>query len=154
MTTAATIWLTAAIGMTVGAGYPAAGLGLSVLARLVMAGVYQWEIRGLGGMASATVDVVFDEDSGKTWIRLERIREQFHAIERPDVHQGPPGSLVCMRVDLRMPRRRLREFLGQVADLPAVKEIREVPSPPRPGGAGSTTTSSSTAAGPRSDIQS
>jgi putative Mg2+ transporter-C (MgtC) family protein len=128
MTTAATIWLTAAIGMAVGAGYPASALGLSVLARAVLVGVYQWEVRGLGGMTSATVDVTFDEDHGKTWIRLERIREAFQVIERLHVHQGPPGPLVRMRVDLRMPRRHLREFLGQIADLPAVKEIREVSS--------------------------
>jgi putative Mg2+ transporter-C (MgtC) family protein len=130
MTTAAAIWLTAAIGMTVGAGYPASGLGLSVLARTVLVAVYQWEVRRLGGMTSATVEVAFDEDHGKTWIRLERLRDQFQVIERLHVHQGPPGPLVRMRADLRMPRRHLREFLGQVADLPAVKEIREGSSTP------------------------
>ncbi len=131
MTTAATIWLTAAIGMAVGAGYPASGLGLSILARTILVGVYQWEVRRLGGIASATVDVTFDEDHGKTWIRLERIREAFQVVERLHVHQEPPDPLVRMRIDLRMPRRYLREFLGQVADLPAVKEIREVSPTPK-----------------------
>jgi putative Mg2+ transporter-C (MgtC) family protein len=128
MTTAATIWLTAGIGMAVGAGYPATGFSLSVLARAVLAVVYQWEVRGLGGMTSATVEVAFDEDHGKTWIRLERIREEFSVTERLYVREGPPDTLVRMRIDLRLPRRHLREFLGQVADLPSVKEIREVPS--------------------------
>jgi putative Mg2+ transporter-C (MgtC) family protein len=126
MTTAAAIWLTAAIGMTVGAGYPASGLGLSVLARVVLAGVLKWEVRRLGGMTSTSVDLAFDEDHGKTWIRLERIREEFQVTDQLHVRQESVGPIVRMRLELRLPRRRLCEFLEQVASLAAVKEIREL----------------------------
>jgi len=126
MTTAAAIWLTASIGMTVGAGYPASGLGLSLLARVVLAGVLRWEVRRLGGMASTSVELALDEDHGKTWIRLERIREEFQVTEQLHVQKESSGQIVRMRLDLQLPRRHLREFLDQVAALPAVKEIREV----------------------------
>ena len=126
MTTAADIWLTASIGMTVGAGYPASGLGLSLLARVVLAGVLRWEVRRLGGMASTSVELALDEDHGKTWIRLERIREEFQVTEQLHVQKESSGQIVRMRLDLQLPRRHLREFLDQVAALPAVKEIREV----------------------------
>jgi putative Mg2+ transporter-C (MgtC) family protein len=126
MTTAAAIWLTAAIGMTVGAGYPVSGLGLSVLARVVLAVVLKWEVRRLGGMRSTSVELAFDEDHGKTWIRLDRIREEFQVTEQSHAHEKSVGPIVRMRLELRLPRRRLREFLEQVAALPAVKEIREL----------------------------
>jgi putative Mg2+ transporter-C (MgtC) family protein len=126
MTTAAAIWLTASVGMTVGAGYPASGLGLSLLARVVLAGVLRWEVRRLGGMASTSVELALDEDHGKTWIKLERIREEFQVTEQLHVQKESSGQIVRMRLDLQLPRRHLREFLDQVAALPAVKEIREV----------------------------
>src|SRR5262245_10287071 len=48
MTTAATIWATAATGMIVGIGYAGAGLGLSLLMRFVLAAALAFEVRGLG----------------------------------------------------------------------------------------------------------
>jgi putative Mg2+ transporter-C (MgtC) family protein len=124
MTTAAAIWLTASIGMTVGAGYPASGLGLSLLARMVLVGVLRWEVNRLGGMASASVELAVDEDHGKTSIRLDRIREEFHVADQPLTRTGSSNQVLEMRLDLQLPRRHLHEFLEQVAALPAVKEIR------------------------------
>src|SRR5215510_14921029 len=48
MTTAATIWAIAATGMIVGIGYAGAGLGLSLLVRVVLAAALAFEVRGLG----------------------------------------------------------------------------------------------------------
>src|SRR5277367_3716319 len=45
MTTAATIWVMAAIGMTVGAGYGLAGLVLSILVNRVLVGFFLYETR-------------------------------------------------------------------------------------------------------------
>ena len=73
MTTAAAIWMTAAIGITVGVGLPAAGLGLTALVRIILAGVHRWEIRHLGGMKSAVIEIVFDPDQGKTQVRLDGV---------------------------------------------------------------------------------
>jgi hypothetical protein len=77
-------------------------------------------------MASTSVELALDEDHGKTWIRLERIREEFQVTEQLHVQKESSGQIVRMRLDLQLPRRHLREFLDQVAALPAVKEIREV----------------------------
>src|SRR5512141_1199130 len=44
MTTAAAIWMMAAVGITVGVGRPVAGLGLALLVRVILAGVRSWEI--------------------------------------------------------------------------------------------------------------
>jgi putative Mg2+ transporter-C (MgtC) family protein len=125
MTTAAAIWMTAAIGISVGVGLPVAGLGASLLVRGVLAGVYRWEIRHLGGMKLVTVELLFDPDHGKTRIHLERIRESFH-VTGQFVADGEGGNgWVRARMDLALPRGHLYEFLDALAELPAVREIRE-----------------------------
>ena len=126
MTTAATIWITAAIGITVGAGFAVAGVGLSVLVRLVLSGIRGWEIRHLGGMKAVSIEVVFDPDHGKSRVRFERLRDEFHIggqiLEVADAGDGCRRA----RVDLRLPRRHLHEFLEALVALPAVRELSEL----------------------------
>jgi putative Mg2+ transporter-C (MgtC) family protein len=126
MTTAATIWITAAIGITVGAGFLPAGVGLSLLVRLVLSGIRGWEIHHLGGMKSISIELVFDPDHGKSRVRFERLRDEFHISghlrDIVDLENGCRRA----RVDLELPRRHLHEFLEALVGLPAVREIREV----------------------------
>ena len=128
MTTAAAIWMMAAIGITVGVGHPAAGLGLTLVVRLILVGVRRWEIRHLGGVKSVVVEMVFDPDHGKTLIRLDCVREEFHVSGQLVVQPIPGADTMRGRLDLRLPRRHLHEFLGALVDIPAVREIRELPS--------------------------
>ena len=124
-TTAATVWVTAAMGMTVGAGYAVAGLGLSLLTRAALTGIYWWESRVIGEMRAAAVELVFDPDHGKTRIRVARIMEDFHVTHRvPDLEPMPDGML-RLRILYRLPRRQRREFLSHLAELEAMLEIRE-----------------------------
>ena len=139
MTTAASIWMTAAIGITVGAGLPAAGVGLSLLVRVVLAGIRGWEISHLGGMKSVAVEFAFDPDHGKTRLRLEQLRDEFHvSSDIFDYADAGDGSRRA-RIDLLLPRRQLHEFLVALVALPAIREIRELPpDPDRPTGSGTT----------------
>jgi putative Mg2+ transporter-C (MgtC) family protein len=126
MTTAATIWVAASIGMTVGAGYPISGIALAVVVRTVLAGIYGWEIRHLGGLKTATVELLFDPDHGKTRIRLDRARQETR-IDAEFSPEEPLGEdLVRSRIHLYVTRSQLCEFLGSVADLPEIREIRGV----------------------------
>ncbi|HOW64407.1 MAG TPA: MgtC/SapB family protein [Candidatus Paceibacterota bacterium] len=127
MTTAAAIWMMAAVGITIGTGRPGAGLGLALLVRGVLAGVRRWEIRHLGGVTSVAVEVVFDPDHGKTQIRLDSVRELFRVSQRFEVQTMPGQETLSGRLDVRLPRRHLHEFLSALVDMPAVREIREVP---------------------------
>jgi putative Mg2+ transporter-C (MgtC) family protein len=125
MTTAATIWITAAIGMTVGAGYPLAGFATCILVRTVLAGIYGWEIRYLGGMRAVTVELVFDPDHGKTRIHLDHIREEFRVEAELQEHEIRPDATVCATLNVMLARRYLHEFLDTLANMPAVREIRQ-----------------------------
>src|SRR5579871_509672 len=72
-TTAATIWGTAAIGMTAATGFAGAALGLSVLVRAILFGVRRFEVHHLGGYVAQQVTVDFLADGGKTRVRIERV---------------------------------------------------------------------------------
>jgi len=124
MTTAATIWVTAAIGMTVGAGYAGAGLGLSLLVRGVLTLLHVWESRYMGGQG-ASVDLVFDPAGGKTRIRIARILDGFDLAHLPLEWTPLPDGTERLQLTFRLARRHRRDFLLQLAALPEVREIRE-----------------------------
>ncbi len=125
MTTAATIWTTAAIGIVVGTGHPLAGLGASVLVRVVLVAVLQWEIHHLGGIQKVSIAISFDPDHGKTRIKMERLREEFHVIGQGLSFEKLPDGIIRAQLDLLLPRRHLREFLDELASLPGVHSIHE-----------------------------
>jgi putative Mg2+ transporter-C (MgtC) family protein len=134
MTTAASIWVTAAIGMTAGAGYPIAAVGVSVLARVVLTLVRALEVRTLRRAGPVRITATFDPDRGKTRAHLERLLSEF------DIHEGSvrwgetpsgPGE-VELRVALR--GRILCDLADQIASLPGVLSLsREDASLPRSG---------------------
>ncbi|MEK7950246.1 MgtC/SapB family protein [Luteolibacter soli] len=123
MTTAATIWATAAVGMAAGAGHLVGALALSLLMRTVLTAVQGWEIRHLGGMRAVSIELLFEPDHGKTRIRIERLREVFHATARQMQIESLEDGQVRASIEVHLPRRHLRELLNSLADLPAVKEI-------------------------------
>ncbi|MEI6674326.1 MAG: MgtC/SapB family protein [Verrucomicrobiota bacterium] len=126
MTTAATVWITAAIGITVGAGFPLAALATSVLVRAVLVAVLKWEIHHLGGIQTVDIELVFDPDHGKTRIKMERLREEFRVTGQALLYETMPDGIVRARLDLRLPRRHLREFLDELAALSGVRSIHEL----------------------------
>ena len=129
MTTAAAIWIMAAIGITVGVGRPGAGLGLALLVRAILVGVRRWEIRHLGGVTSVTVEIVFEPDHGKTQVRLDHLREEFHVGTHWRVEPGPGSgdNTNRGRLDVALPRKHLHEFLDELVGIAAVREIRQLP---------------------------
>jgi len=129
MTTAASIWMTAAIGMTVGAGYAGAGLGLSLLVRGVLNGIRLWDERRLLTAALTVVELVIDPAHGKTRIQIERILIEFHIHEPLPEQADVAEGFERVRLTFRLPRQHRCAFLNQLAALPAVREIRALDKP-------------------------
>jgi putative Mg2+ transporter-C (MgtC) family protein len=128
-TTAAMIWLTAAVGMIVGSGYPFAGLGVSVLTRLVLAGVNFLEARSVGKITPVPAMIDFDPDHGRTRVRLQRIMGDFN-IPQAAIHWAPltDGSgLVRVTVQLRLQAHHLLEMLDEIICEPTVKAVHGLP---------------------------
>jgi putative Mg2+ transporter-C (MgtC) family protein len=126
MTTAATIWATAATGMIVGIGYVGAGLGLSLLVRLVLTAALALESRALGGVRASRVELVFEANGGKTRVQIEKLMEDFHVSSPLAVGEPAPDGTVGATFQCRLPRRHHREFLNEIASLPAVKRLNEL----------------------------
>jgi putative Mg2+ transporter-C (MgtC) family protein len=123
MTTAATIWIMAAMGMVVGAGYALAGLGLSLLVLGVLTIISSWEKRYLGACQPATVVVSFDPAGGKTMVKIEEILADFHVSYAPPDFTNTPEALKQLRLTYCHKHRHHREFLVHLAGFPEVKEI-------------------------------
>jgi putative Mg2+ transporter-C (MgtC) family protein len=124
-TTAATVWTMAAIGMTIGAGHAMSGLGLSLLVRFALTGIFWCESHIIDEMQVASVELTFDPDHGKTRIRIAKAMDEFH-VRTPvrELDPAPNGDL-RLRIDYRLPRRHAHDFLSRFAALDAVHEMRE-----------------------------
>ena len=126
ITTAATIWATAASGIVIGAGYAGAGLGLSLLIRTVLSGIYWWEQRFVGGLQPTTIELLVDVNHGKTRFHLESLLQEFHAGCLLGPMAAGPDDLARVRLSFRLTHRHRTELLEQLANLHEVREIREI----------------------------
>lgn len=126
MTTAATIWAVAATGMVVGIGYVGAGLSLSVLVRLVLSVALAFESRGLADVRQSRIEILMLVDGGKTRIRIEKIMEDFHLTIPLEIGERSSDGTSQVQLQFRLPRRHRRDFLNELAQLPGVKELKEL----------------------------
>jgi putative Mg2+ transporter-C (MgtC) family protein len=128
MTTAATIWVVAAIGMTIGAGQAGAGLGLALLTWGVLTAVGHWEHSVFGGGRESTIAIVFNPDHGKASIKLEHLLAEF-SISGGAVQPGERDKeREQWSIHYRLPERAHHEFLAALAQMPEVIAIEQPPS--------------------------
>jgi putative Mg2+ transporter-C (MgtC) family protein len=129
-TTAATIWIVAAMGMAIGAGYVPGGIGLAVLTRAVLSGVGTWELSHYGGRHEATVGLVFDPDQGKTEIKIECLLDEFTIPKSRVRRTDEPDGRQRWEIHFRLTARRAREFLMELVKMPEVYKIDREKSTP------------------------
>jgi putative Mg2+ transporter-C (MgtC) family protein len=123
MTTAATIWATAATGMIAGIGYAGAALGTSILVRLVLGAALALESRAMGNVRDAELEIRFDPDGGKSRAHIEKLMEDFHVPGTLECNPAADGGSLRATVRFRLSRRHRREFLHELASLAAVREL-------------------------------
>jgi putative Mg2+ transporter-C (MgtC) family protein len=123
-TTAATIWVSAAIGMLAATGYACAALGVSILIRLLLLGVWKWEVHRLGGLTEIQIDIDFAPNAGKTRVRIERTLVDFEGGAVTAAWSAATEQREHVDLKLRLPHHHLCELLGEIADIPEVLSIR------------------------------
>jgi putative Mg2+ transporter-C (MgtC) family protein len=126
ITTAATIWAASAMGMVIGVGYVGAGLGLSVLIRVVLSGVYWWEHHVAAGSRPTVVELLLDGDHGKTWFRLNDLLGQFHLHDALEHIADEADGSIRVRLRFCLSRHHRTEFLNELASRREVREMREI----------------------------
>jgi putative Mg2+ transporter-C (MgtC) family protein len=122
-TTAAMIWMTAAIGMVMGAGFPVAGFGVTAVVLSLLKFVGRWEHTHQGGVRAETVSVVFEPQHGKSLIKLEKVMVDYEVTCPPTNLSLLSDGRNRLQIDYRLPMHRHVEFLNQLALMPEVTEI-------------------------------
>lgn len=126
LTTAATIWATAGIGMAVGAGYASAGLLLSLCVFITLAWVRRLEIRLNGPCDIQRVRVLFQPLRGKTQVRVRALLDEAKGtVAAGEVDERADG-LHEMHVEYCGRHCEHRGLLGQLAELPGVEALETI----------------------------
>ncbi len=130
LTTGATIWTVAAIGVVVGTGYAAAGgvLALLVVGMLTM---IKWIQRAIGGRCQFThCRLVYHPEHGKTRLRALQVLDNYHIPDAAwDVRQEEDKEVMDIRYCHY--HRHHRAFLTQIVETPALIEIQHERAPRR-----------------------
>lgn len=125
VTTAASIWMAAAIGMAVGAGYGIAGLGLSILVNLLLTGFFFYETRWHPDLHQVWVTLEFYSKGGITRIRLERILVDYNLAGASAEWSELSNDVSCLTLSAKLARVHLYELLTELVDVPEVRSIKE-----------------------------
>lgn len=137
ITSAAALWAMAAVGMTAGAGYGGAALGLSGLIVAVLTVISALEQRYLGPCHWTSARVRFRAERGKGRVRIEEVLDEsrvlpanrrWEAAPPPvgnDAEEHPSADAACPAVTVRYCHRHLqhKEFLARLACMAEVVEI-------------------------------
>lgn len=125
MTTAGTIWMTAAIGMTVGAGYGLAGLMLSLLVNRMLIVFFLYETRWHPDLRHVTVKIEFAPEGGLTRVKLERVLVDYNLVGARAEWHSLADNRERLTLHIRLARVHLCELLAQVAELPAIHSLQQ-----------------------------
>ena len=124
-TTAATIWVTASIGMLAGAGYAGGAVGLTLLVRFVLGAVSLYEARLFGRQPAVCVALDFDPSEGRTRVRIDRILIDYGIPLANIQWTSVASSMDRLTLNVHLPRRHLRELLDDLVSIPEIKRVKE-----------------------------
>jgi putative Mg2+ transporter-C (MgtC) family protein len=131
-TTAASIWVTASVGMIAGAGYAGAALGMSVLVRFVLAVIAVYEGRLFMTGTAEVVSFDFEPCEGKTRVHLERVLVDYPAATIGRAWTSTTDGMERLTLRVSLPRHHLRELLEDLVSVTEVKKVhQEPPEAPR-----------------------
>ncbi len=123
MTTAATIWVVAGIGMAVGGGAYVEALGGTLLVLLVLTALRVVE-RGLEeGRTRLTVQVLLADEPGATERILAVLRERGVPVTLQAVRREEDGGGLEARLLTRTRRETFETLTAELLSLPEVREV-------------------------------
>ena len=128
LTTAATIWTVAAIGMMVGGGYAAAGIVLTIVVVTMLIVVQRLERHVLEPCRYADVQLVYDPAQGKTRVRILKVLDEYKVPDHNwDLDQDGENEVMHLRYcHFHHPHRSL---LFEIVDIPGIVAIRRERQP-------------------------
>lgn len=125
LTTAATIWVVAAIGIAIGIGHPEIGLVASVVVVLTLVGTSAFEDRVLGRSLTFSVEVVADDPEGKVRLAINHALGQNNLqLDDFDLSTREGKSLMVCRYSGY--RGDHKKFVLDLWGTPGIKEVRQL----------------------------
>jgi len=122
-TTAATIWVVAAMGIVIGTGHCIGGIALTLLIVGVLRTVGAWEQTRFGGGHELKFSVVFDPARGKSLVRVRHTFEEF-GLYRDRITESDAGDgRVRWTVSCQVSERKRHTLLLSLADMPEIYAI-------------------------------
>lgn len=124
MTTAAIIWLVAAIGILIGMGRFEVALVTSISTVLVLVLISIFEDRVLGRSQSFGCEIIIEETEGKVRNALEEAMKR-HDLEFEDIEISPKGRFTSLRIRYQGYRDDHKKFLMDLWTMQGVREVSQ-----------------------------
>lgn len=124
LTTAATIWVVASLGIVIGLGYHDVAVVLSVMTVLILVGVSYFEDRVLGRSLTFQTEILVDDERGGVRQEINELLAQNDLVlESFDIQSRGPQTLLVMRYAGH--RRDQKKFCLSLWSTQGVREVRQ-----------------------------
>jgi len=125
LTSAAMIWVVAAVGMSIGAGYSLIALITTGLVLSVLLGLGLVERRVFKRCIYHDCQIAFDDDHGKTRREIERaLRSLGRPLESFNIRRAGEGDHLVLTVPYCDAHPHHKKFLGELWKIEGVREVR------------------------------
>jgi len=124
VTTGATIWATAAVGVVIGTGYAVAGVVFSLLILGTLTIARGFERMARGPCRAGVIEITFRHRNGKTRVLIEDIIREHLPVKSIEFSE-PSGETQTVRLQCCRSHRLHRSYLTQLATLKNVVAIVE-----------------------------
>lgn len=123
LTTAATVWVVAATGMIIGAGFGGAGLLLASTIVVVLGGAAMVEKRYLGPCAYRQIRVVYEPDHGKSIIQIDAVLDEYEIPAEARSRRIRADGMDERILIYCNAHKHHKDFLVRLVKLPMITEI-------------------------------
>lgn len=123
LTTGATIWAVAAVGVTIGAGYVAAGIGFTVLILGTLTVMQRCERAIAGACRFGRVRLEYRSERGKTLPRLQSILDRYGVRDDVVTHSEHDDGNRRLEAKVCVRHREHRDVLRELAEIEPVLSL-------------------------------
>jgi len=125
LTTAATIWVVAAIGLTVGIGRADIAIGVTLIVLIVLTMTSYFEDKILGRMVTFSSEILLSDPEGTTRLKVNELLEK-NDLFLDDFDLIQQGKLTQINLRFKGHRDNNKKFILSLWGLPGVKEVKQL----------------------------
>jgi putative Mg2+ transporter-C (MgtC) family protein len=123
LTTGATIWAVSAVGVTIGAGYVAAGICFTLAIFFTLSILHRLDWLVVGRCMNRRAVIVYRPDNGKTLPLIQEVIDRHRVSDALCVHSERRGEERIVELPICACHRHHRIILKELAEIPQVVGI-------------------------------